>query len=88
MRKRPRNLSLEPPAPVRLIAFTPPGRGDFTGLLKLRRDPAGEPRKIPVKHLPSPRSPILLKVVATETYSGNTPRLQRRRQFCDRFRPS
>ena len=79
---------MEPARPVRLIALTPPGRGDFAGLLKLRRDPAGEPRKIPVKHLPSPRSPILLKVVAMETYAGNTPRLQRRRQFCDRFRPT
>jgi hypothetical protein len=44
----------------------------------------GQPRKIPVKHLPSPRSPILLKIVAIETYSGNIPRLNRRRQFFDR----
>jgi hypothetical protein len=50
------------------------------------RDQSSEPRKIPVEHLPSPRCAILLKIVAMETYAANTPRLNRRRQFCDRFR--
>ena len=57
-------------------------------MLRLHRDQAGEPRKIPVEHLPSPRSAILLKIAAMETYSGNAPRLNRRRQFCARFRPA
>jgi hypothetical protein len=47
-----------------------------------------KPRKIAIEHLPSPRCAILLKIVAMETYSANTPRLNRRRQFCDRFRAS
>jgi hypothetical protein len=77
---------MEPPVPFRAFAFTPPKPAHFTVLLQQHRDQPGEPRKIPVEHLPSPRSAILLKIVAMETYSGNTPRLNRRRQFCDRFR--
>ena len=76
---------MEHPVPFRPFVFAPPKPAHFTVLLKLHRDQTGEPRKIPVEHLPSPRSPILFKVVAMETYSGNTPRLNRRRQFCDRL---
>jgi hypothetical protein len=86
MRKTPRNLSLEPPVPYLPFAFGPPKPAHFTLLLKQHRDQTGAPRKIPVEHLPSPRSAILLKIVAMETYSGNAPRLNRRRQFCSRFR--
>jgi hypothetical protein len=86
MKKTPRHLSLEPSAPFQPLAFPPTKPAPFTVLLKQHRDPTGEARKIPVQHLPSPRSPILLKVVVMETYSANTPRLNRRRQFCNRFR--
>jgi len=88
MRKTRRNLSMEQPPPFRPFAFAPAKPAHFTVLLKLHRDQTGEPRKIPVEHLPSPRSPIYFKVVAVEPYSDNTPRQNRRRQFCDRFRPS
>jgi hypothetical protein len=77
---------LEHPLPFRAFVFAPPKPAQFTVLLKMHRDQTSEPRRIPVEHLPSPRSPILFKVVAMETYSGNTLRLNRRRQFCDRFR--
>jgi hypothetical protein len=86
MRKTPRDLSLQPPVPFLPLPFVPPRPAHFTVLLKQHRDQTGQPRRIPVEHLPSPRSAILLKVVAMETYSGNTPRLNRRRQFCGRFR--
>ena len=86
MKKTPRNLSLEPPVPLPPLAFAPPQPSHFTVLLKRHRNQTGQPRKIPVEHLPSPRSAILLKIVAMETYSANAPRLNRRRQFCSRFR--
>ena len=86
MRKTRQNLSLEPPVPIRPFAFTPPKPASFTVLPQLHRDQSGEPRKLPIRHTPSPRSTILFKIVAMETYSGNTPRLNRRRQFCSRFR--
>lgn len=72
--------------PFRPVGFSPPKPAHFTLLLSLHRDQTEEPRKIPVEHLPSPRSPILFKVAAMETYSSNTPRLNRRRQFYGRFR--
>ena len=86
MRKTPRNLSTEPSAPFLPIDFNPRSPALFPVFLQLRRDPAAEPRRISVKHLPSPRSAILLKIVAMETYAANTPRLTRRRQFCTRLR--
>jgi hypothetical protein len=82
MKKTRRLLSVEPTAPIQRFAAGPP----WAVASKLRRDLPGQPRKLPVKHLPSPRSPILLKIVAIETYSGNTARLNRRRQFFNRFR--
>jgi len=84
--KTPRHLSLHPPVPLPPLALAPPKPTHFTVLLKHHRDQTGAPRKIPVQHFPSPRSAILLKIVAMETYSGNTPRLNRRRQFCTRLR--
>jgi hypothetical protein len=68
------------------VDFDPPRPAHFTVLPRQHRDPAGEPRRILIEHLPSPRSAILLKIAAMETYSGNTPRLNRRRRFCERFR--
>jgi hypothetical protein len=82
MRKTRRLLSVEPTAPFQRFAAAPP----LAVATKLHRDQTGHARKIPVKHLPSPHSPILLKIVAIETYSGNTARLNRRRQFFNRFR--
>jgi hypothetical protein len=81
-----RPLSLKPPVRFGSIAFDSPKPARFTVPAKARRDPAGGPRKIPIEHLPSPRSPILFKIVAMETYAGNTARLNRRRQFFNRFR--
>jgi hypothetical protein len=86
MRKTPRKLSLGRLAPFLPFAFVPPPPAHFTILLKQHRGQTGEARRIPIKHLPSPRSAILLKIVASETYSANAPRLDRRRQFCHRFR--
>ena len=86
MRKTRRNLSLEPPVPFPPFAFALPKPARFTILPKRHRDQTEEPRKIPIEHLPSPRSTILFKIVAMETYSGNAPRLNRRRQFFNRFR--
>ena len=86
MRKTPPHLSLEPPIPFRPFPFAPPKPASFTILPRQHRDQEGEPRKVCIKHLPSPRSTILFKIVAMETYSGNTPRLNRRRQFFSRFR--
>jgi hypothetical protein len=86
MSKTRRQLSLEPPIPFRPFAFAPPKPARFTLLPRLHRDQTGEPRKIAIQHLPSPRSTILFKIVAMETYSGNIPRLNRRRQFYSRFR--
>ena len=64
MRKTPRNLSLAPPpVPFPPFDFAPPPPPRFTVLLKQQRVLAGEPRKIPIEHLPSPRRPILLKIV-------------------------
>ena len=71
---------------MRPFAFTPPKPASFTVLPKQHRDQMEAPRKVPIEHLPSPRSTILFKIVATETYSGNIPRLNRRRQFVSRFR--
>jgi hypothetical protein len=79
-------LSLEPPLAFAPLAFAPPSPARFTGLPKRRRNQTGEPRKVPIEHLPSPRSTILFKIVAMETYTGNAPRLNRRRQFFSRFR--
>ncbi len=86
MKKTPRKLSRGRPAPFLPFALTPLQPAHFTLLLQQHRVPTGEARRIPIEHLPSPRSAILLKIVATETYSANTPRLDRRRQFCRRFR--
>jgi hypothetical protein len=86
MRKTPRHLSWASPVPFPPFDFDPPPPPRFTVLPVRQRDQTGEPRKIPVEHLPSPRCAILLKIVAMETYSANAPRLNRRRQFCDRFR--
>ena len=86
MKKTPRNLSLQFPASFSPFAFDPPKPAHFTVLLQQHREQTGAPRKIPVAHFPSPRSAILLKIVAMETYFGNAPRLNRRRQFCSRFR--
>jgi hypothetical protein len=77
---------MEPTAPLQRFASAPPRPPAPVVAPKAHRDQTGQPRKIPVKHLPSPRSPILLKIVAIETYSGNTARLNRRRQFFSRFR--
>jgi hypothetical protein len=77
---------MEPAVPFRPFDFAPPRPAQFAIWLKRRRDQAGGPGKIPIEHLPSPRCAILLKIVAMETYSANTPRLNRRRQFCNRFR--
>jgi hypothetical protein len=77
---------MEQPPPFRPFAFAPAKPAHFTVLLKLHRDQTGEPRRIPVEHLPSPCTTILFKVADTETYSGNTPRPNRRRQTCDRYR--
>jgi hypothetical protein len=86
MRKTPRILSLQPPVPFQSPDFAPPKPAHFIALLKQPRDQTDPARGIPVKHLPGPRSAILLKIVAMETYSGNTPRLIRRRQFYSRLR--
>jgi hypothetical protein len=86
MKKTRRPLSLEPPVPFRPFAAAPQRPAQFTVLPRLHRDQTGEPRKIPIQHNPGPRSPILFKIVAMETYSGNAPRLNRRRQFASRFR--
>jgi hypothetical protein len=86
MSKTRPQLSLEFSIPFPPIAFAPPKPAHFTVLPRRHRDPTGEPRKVSIQHLPSPRSTILFKIVAMETYSGNTPRLNRRRQFFSRFR--
>jgi hypothetical protein len=87
MKKTLHHLSTAPAVTFRPFAFAPPKPAHFTLLLKLHREQSGEPRKIPVEHFPSPPCPILLKIVAMETYSANVPRLNRRRQFCTRIRP-
>jgi hypothetical protein len=86
MRTTPRNLSWSPPVPFPPFDIDPPPPPHFTVLSGRHRDQSGEPRKIPIEHLPSPRCAILLKIVAMETYAANTPRLNRRREFCERFR--
>ena len=70
MRKTPRNLSWAPPVPFPPFDFDPPPPPHFTVLPRQRRGQTGEPRKIPVEHLPSPRCAILLKIVAMETAGG------------------
>lgn len=86
MKKTRLEMSMGPAVSFPLLACAVPRPAHFTVLLRLHRDPAVEPRKIPVEHFPSPPSPILFKIAAMETHAGNLPRLNRRRQFCARFR--
>jgi hypothetical protein len=86
MRKTRQPLSLEPPIPFQPFASVLQEQAPFPAPYRLRRDQTGEHRKIPIEHFPSPRSPILFKIVAMETYSGNIPRQNRRRLFYNRFR--
>jgi hypothetical protein len=78
-------LSIEASLPPRNFGLATPRPHHFTVLIKLHRDPTPAPRRLPVEHVPSPSSPILFKIVAMETHPGNIPRLNRRRQFIDRF---
>jgi hypothetical protein len=86
MKETPRNLSLGQAGLFRPFAFPPAKPAHFAGFTRPPATLRAEPRTIPVEHLPSPRSAILLKIVAMETYSANIPRLDRRRRFCERFR--
>ena len=85
MKRNLPKLSIEASFPPRKIGIPTPSPHHFTVLIKLHRDPQPVPRRLPVEHVASPSSPILFKIVAMETHPGNTPRLNRRRQFFDRF---
>jgi hypothetical protein len=85
MKKTLPKLSIEASFPPRKIGLPTPRPHHFTVLIKLHRDSPPVPRRLPVEHFPSQSSPILFKIVAMETHPGNTPRLNRRRQFYDRF---
>ena len=79
-------LSIEASLPPRNFGLFSPHPAHFTVLIKLHREPPPVPRHLPIEHLPGPSCPILLKIVAMETHPRNSDRLNRRRQFCNRFR--
>jgi hypothetical protein len=78
-------LSIEASLPPRNFGLPAPRPHHFTVLIKLHREPPPAPRRVPIEHFPSPSSPILFKIVATETHPRNAPRLNRLRQFYSRF---